>query len=326
MRYPASEKLEIIRLVEQSHLPVQRTLRQIGVSRATFYRWYDQYQERGPEALEDRPSRPDRVWNRIPDEVRSRIIDLALEAPELSPREIAVRFTDTQAYFVSEASVYRLLKAHDLITSPAFIVIKAADEFHTKTTAPNQLWQTDFTYLKVIGWGWFYLSTILDDFSRYIIAWKLCATMTANDVTETLELALATSGCDQARVRHKPRLLTDNGSSYIATDLADWLQKRKIEHIRGAPCHPQTQGKIERWHQTLKNRILLENYYLPGDLALQVEAFVEHYNHRRYHESLKNLTPADVYSGRGQTILLERERIKRSTIQNRRLLHHSQAA
>ena len=106
----------------------------------------------GPEALEDRPSRPDRVWNRIPDEVRSRIIDLALGAPELSPREVAVRFTDTQAYFVSEASVYRLLKTQDPITSPAFIVIKAADEFHTKTTAPNQLWQTDFTYLKVIGW------------------------------------------------------------------------------------------------------------------------------------------------------------------------------
>ena len=112
-----------------------------------------------------------------------------------------MRFTDTESYFVSEASVYRLLKAHDLITSPAFIVIKAADEFQDKTTAPNQLWQTDFTYLKVIGWGWFYLSTVLDDFSRYIVAWKLCTTMRAEDVTETLNLALAASGCDQATVR-----------------------------------------------------------------------------------------------------------------------------
>ena len=326
MRYPAAEKLEIIRIVEQSHLPVRRTLEQIGVSRATFYRWYDQHQTGGPEALEDRPSRPDRVWNRIPDDVRSRIIDLALEAPELSPRELAVRFTDTESYFVSEASVYRLLKAHDLITSPAFIVIKAADEFHAKTTAPNQLWQTDFTYLKVIGWGWFYLSTILDDFSRYIIGWKLCTTMKAEDVTDTLELALKASGCDQARIRHKPRLLSDNGSSYVAADLADWLDKQNIDHIRGAPRHPQTQGKIERWHQTLKNRILLENYYLPGDLETQIEAFVDHYNCRRYHESLGNLTPADVYFGRGQTILLERERVKRQTIQQRRLLHHKQAA
>jgi transposase InsO family protein len=266
------------------------------------------------------------VWNRIPDEVRGRILQLALDEPELSPRELSVRFTDQAGYFVSEASVYRLLKAHDLITSPAFVVIKAADEFKDKTKAPNELWQTDFTYLKVIGWGWFYLSTILDDFSRYIIAWKLCTTMKADDVTDTLELALKASGCDQATVVHRPRLLSDNGSSYVAGDLATWLEERDITHVRGAPYHPQTQGKIERWHQTLKNRILLENYYLPGDLEAQIEGFVEHYNHRRYHESLENLTPADVYFGRGKTILLERERIKRQTIQQRRLQHQIAAA
>jgi len=145
MRYPASEKLEIIRLVEQSHPPAKRTLDKLGIPRSTFYRWYDLYRTGGPEALEDRPSRPDRVWNRIPDDVRGQIIALALDEPALSPRELAVRFTDTKGYFVSEASVYRLLKARDLIASPAFIVIKAADEFKHKTTAPNQLWQTDFT-------------------------------------------------------------------------------------------------------------------------------------------------------------------------------------
>ena len=326
MRYSASEKLEIIRTVEQSHLPVRRTLEQIGLPRATFYRWYDRYAAGGPEALADRPSCPERRWNRLPDTVRSQIVELALEEPELSPREIAVRFTDRQSYFVSEASVYRLLKAHDLITSPAFIVVKAADEFHTKTTAPNQLWQTDFTYLKVIGWGWFYLSSILDDFSRYIIAWKLCTTMTAGDVTSTLEKALVAAGCDQARIQRKLRLLSDNGPSYIAAGLAEWLDKRKIEHLRGAPCHPQTQGKIERWHQTLKNRILLENYYLPGQLEAQIDTFIEHYNHRRYHESLNNLTPADVYFGRAQTILLERQRIKQQTFRQRRLLNLKQAA
>ena len=83
-----------------------------------------------------------------------------------------------------------------------------------------------------------------------------------------------------------------------------------MDHARGAPYHPQTQGKIERWHQTLKNRILLENYYLTGDLRLQIDGFVDHYNHQRYHESLQNLTPADVYFGRGQAILKQRERIK----------------
>ena len=310
MRYPAAEKLEIIRLVEQSHLPVRRVLEQIGIPRSTFYRWCDLYQTGGPEALDDCSPRPDRVF----------------DEPELSPRELAVRFTDAERYFVSEASVYRLLKAHDLITSPAFIVMKAADEFKNKTTAPDQLWQTDFTYLKVTGWGWFYLSTVLDDFSRYIVAWKLCTTMKAEDVTDTLELALQASGLDQVNVAHRPRLLSDNGPSYVSVELAAWLDKQDMPHIRGAPYHPMTQGKIERWHLTLKNRILLENYYLPGQLEARIEAFVAHYNHLRYHESIDNLTPADVYFGRGQTILLERERIKRKTIQHRRLLHKTHAA
>ena len=326
MRYPASEKLEIIRLVEKSHLPVRRTLDKLGIPSTTFYRWYDRYQAFNEAGLEDRTSGPGRVWNRIPDDVRHQIVELALDEPELSPRELAVKYTDEKSYFVSEASVYRLLKAHDLITSPAFVVIKAANEFKDKTTAPNQMWQTDFTYFKIIGWGWFYLSTILDDYSRYIIAWKLCTTMKADDVTATLNLALEASGCDQAKVIHKPRLLSDNGSSYISGDLAEWIEDHGMKHVRGAPYHPQTQGKIERWHQTLKNRVLLENYYLPGDLEDQIGAFVDHYNNHRYHESLGNVTPADAYFGRDTAIIERRNSIKKLTIQNRRLAHQRQAA
>jgi transposase InsO family protein len=158
-------------------------------------------------------------------------------------------------------------------------------------------------------------------------------------VTDTLDLALKASGCDRVTVVHKPRLLSDNGSSYVSGYLAEWLKDKGMKHSRGAPYHPQTQGKIEPsrqialqspagngWHQTLKNRILLENYFLPGDLRLQIDAFVDHYNHRRYHESLQNLTPADVYFGRGQTILKQRERIRRKTIEIRRLLHRKSAA
>ncbi len=319
MRYPASEKLEIIRLVEGSHLPARQTLAKLGIPRTTFYRWYDRYLQRGEAGLKDQSPKPKHVWNRIPDEVRRKVVKLALKETELSPRELAVTFTDTKKYFISEASVYRVLKAHDLITSPAFIVIKAASEFKDKTTAINQLWQTDFTYLKVLGWGWFYLSTILDDYSRYIIAWKLCTNMRTEDVTDTLDLALQASGCDQVHVVHKPRLLSDNGSSYVSGDLAEWLSDKGMRHSRGAPYHPQTQGKIERWHQTLKNRILLENYFLPGDLKHQIEAFVDHYNHHRYHESLNNVTPSDVYFGRAQAILNQRERIKRKTLEIRRL-------
>ena len=326
MRYPASEKLEIIRTVEGSHLPTKQTLDMLGIPRSTFYRWYDLYLEDGLDGLSDKSPSPKSVWNRIPDDHRDDLIEFALEHEALTSRELAVKYTDEKRYYVSESSAYRILKEADLITAPDYVVIKAAEEFKDKTTAINQMWQTDFTYFKIIGWGWYYLSTILDDYSRYIIAWKLCTTMRASDVTETIELALAASGCDQAVIQHKPRLLSDNGSCYISGDLAEWLEKQKMEHVRGAPFHPQTQGKIERWHQTIKNRILLENYYLPGDLEQQIAVFVDHYNNHRYHESLKNVTPADVYFGRDKDILREREKIKKQTIQYRHLQHQRQDA
>ena len=326
MRYPASEKLEIIRTVEASHLPVKQTLKMVGIPSSTYYDWYARWVEGGFDALADRSPRPKSVWNRIPDQIREDVVDFALEYEDLTPRELAVKYTDEKRYFVSESSVYRILSAEDLITAPAHVIIRAADEFRDKTTRPNELWQTDFTYLKVIGWGWFYLSTILDDYSRYIIAWKVCTTMKAQDVTDTLDLALSASGCDQATVVQKPRLLSDNGSSYVAADLADFLEGKGMDHVRGAPHHPQTQGKIERWHQTMKNRVLLENYFLPGDLERRIGAFVDHYNNRRYHESLSNLTPADVYHGRGAKILKRREEIKKQTIRQRRLQHQTTAA
>ena len=326
MRYPASEKLEIIKIVERSHLSARQTLEKIGVPRPTFYRRYDKYLDGGPEALEDKPSRPSRVWNRISDKKRTKVIDMALDEPELSPRELAVRFTDTQDYFASAVGVYRLLKSHDLITSPAFVVIKAANEFKDKPIRVNQLWQTGLTYFKIIGWGWYYLSTILDDYSRYVIAWKLCTTMKASDVTDTLNLALEASGSDRANVIHKPRLLSDNGASYVVEELAEFLEAKGMGHVRGAPYHPQTHGKIERWHQTLKNRVLLNNYFLPSQLEHERTQFIEYYNHQRYHESINNLTPADVDFGRDKSILEKRRRIKNKTIKQRRLQHRKLVA
>ena len=321
MRYTAPEKLEIIELVERSSLSVRRTLAPMGVPQSTFYGWYRRYAEGGVKALADRPPRPQRVWNRIPPERASAIVDLALAEPALSPRELAVKYTDTDRYYVSESTVYRLLKAKDLIASPAFIVLQAADRFRHPTTRVNQLWQTDFTYLKVIGWGWFYLSTVLDDYSRFILAWRLCTGMAASDVAATLEQALALAGLDRATVVHRPRLLSDNGPSYVSAELATWLTARAMAHTRGKPYHPMTQGKIERWHRSMKNEILLENYYLPGQLESAIGRFVEYYNHERYHESLNNLTPADVYNGRGTSILRMRWKIKQQTLNERRRRH-----
>jgi putative transposase len=322
MRYSASEKYEIIRLVEESSLPIRKTLRQLDIHKSTFYNWLHRYQEHGIDGLEDRKPTPTLAWNQIPQDRRDAIIDLALDKPALSPREIAVNYTDDQAYFVSESTVYRLLKAQDLITSPAYILMQASDKFQNPTIRVNEMWQTDFTYFKIIGWGWYYLSTVLDDYSRFIVAWRLCTSMSASDVQDTLDDAISFTGLGQVKVKHKPRLLSDNGPCYISGELADYLKENGMTHTRGRPYHPQTQGKIERWHRSMKNQILLNHYYLPGELQEQLQHFVNYYNHERYHESLDNLTPADVFYGRGQAILDQREKIKLNTLSLRRKMHY----
>ena len=323
MRYSASSKYEIIREVEQSALGISRTLKQIGIARSTFYNWYDRYLSGGLDALQDKKPCPTSVWNKVPDDKRKQLIDLALDEPELSPRELALRFTEEQGYFLSESSAYRILKEQNLITSPVWIVMKAANKFNQPTTAINQLWQTDFTYLKVTGWGWYYLSTIMDDYSRYIVSWRLCSSMTASDVSATLQDALKAAGLQR---KQRPRLLSDNGPCYVSSELKSWLNEHDMTHTRGKPYHPMTQGKIERWHRTMKDKILLEHYYLPEDLERQIEKFINHYNTRRYHESLNNLTPEDVWLGRGEKILEQRRKIKQKTLTLRKELYQQKIA
>ncbi len=204
MRRTASEKMEIIRLVEGSELPVRVALRQLGVPRSTFYGWYQRYLALGFDGLHDKKPAPRPRWNTIPEAIQKQVLELALERTDLSPRELACHYTDEKRYFVSESSVYRMLKAADLITSPAYILMSASDGFEHPTTRVHEMWQTDFTYFRIIHWGWYYLSTVLDDFSRYIIAWKLSSTMGTTDVTETLDRAIAVTGVDQIQVKHRP--------------------------------------------------------------------------------------------------------------------------
>ena len=321
IRRGEAEKREIIHLVEHSALSVKKTLDELQVPRSTFYRWYKQYLEEGEEGLVDHRPNPHQVWNRIPQEVKQQVVDLALEHPDRSPRQIAWLFTDEKGYFISESSAYRILKGFDLVESPAFQMMSAADEFKHPTKRIHELWQTDFTYFKIQGWGWYYLSTVLDDFSRYIIAWKLTASMSTTDVQDTLLMALASTGLDQVLVEHRPRLLSDNGSCYVSGELRSFLESRHIEHTHSAPYHPMTQGKIERYHRSMKNIVNLQNYYLPTQLEIEIASFVNYYNHHRYHESLDNLTPADVYFGRAKEVLTKRDQIKKQTLQQRRLLN-----
>lgn len=318
MRLTAQEKQEIIWMIERSDIGVNRSLIQLGIAKSTFYKWYKAYSEKGLIGLQ--PLRPGnrRQWNTIPEKEKNMVVSMALEYTELSPRELSCKISDERSIFISESSVYRILKARGLITSPAHILLAAGNEFSKKTMFVHEMWQTDFTYFKILGWGWYYLSTIIDDYSRYIVHWELCETMKAEDVQSTIHNAIKSAKLKKGQ---RPILLSDNGSCYVSAELKSYLSAMNIKSIHGKVAHPQTQGKIERYHRSIKNVVKLDNYYHPEQLIEAIREFVEYYNHERYHESLQNVTPADVYYGRQEQILKQREAIKKQSMKTRRSLY-----
>jgi putative transposase len=321
MQRSAGEKMEIIRIVEDSQLSVKRTLQELGISRSTFYEWYNRYREYGYDGLKQRSKEQNIFWNKIPDKERQKVVETALDREDLTPRELAYHITDNQGWFISESSVYRILKSRGLITSPAYIVMAAADEFKDKPERVHQQWQIDFTYFKIIGWGWYYLATVLDEYSRYIVHWELCKQMETTDAERVVRTAIEKTGLKKDE---RPRLLSDNGSCFISAEFKAFVNDELNSHVRGAPYHPQTQGKIERYHRTMKNVVKLENYYFPGDLRRQLHLFVEYYNNQRYHESLNNVTPSDVYFNCDKQILEKREATKLKTLKHRRMKYRKE--
>jgi len=261
---------------------------------------------------------PRQFWNAIPQGEREKVVEMALDYPEKSPRELACHITDTEEYYISESSVYRILRERDLVTSPVYTVVTALDRFYEPTRGINELWQTDFTYVKVVGWGWYYLSTVMDDYSRYILAWRLCRGMSTDEVKETIEAAVQFTGVGHINIIDRPRLLSDNGPCYVSKAFEEYLGTAGMSHVRCKPYHPMTQGKIERYHRSMKNIIRLTNYYFPSELEDQIRLFVDYYNHERYHEALGNVTPTDVYYGRDQEIKARRELIRKKTMRLRR--------
>lgn len=322
MRLTAAEKYEIIQTVTTSEIGVKRTLESFGIARSTFYNWYQKYLENGYDGLKPAGRNRKKQWNSIPEEQKDLVVEVALEHTELSSRELAHKITDEQGVFISESSVYRILKQRDLIPAPNHFLLSAANEFKDKTEFVHQMWQTDFTYFKIIGWGWYYLSTVLDDYSRYIIHWELCSSMKADDVKRTVNTAIEKS---KLKTKTKPKLLSDNGPCYVANELKTYLKDDlNMKQVHGKPMHPQTQGKIERYHRTMKNVVKLNHFYHPEELIEALDKFVENYNNRRYHESLNNLTPSDVYFGRSELILEKRRQIKIQSIKKRKQLYYQE--
>ena len=314
----AEQKLEIIRRVEGSGLPVRQALAHTDVPPSTYYRWRKRFRRLGREGLRDRSPYRGRVWNQILIEEREKILQLAMLYPECSPRELACHLTDHAGFSVSESTVFRILKKQGWIRPRELKTFPAGTEYTFKPSRPNQQWQTDATYLKAKNWGWYYLISVLDDYSRRILAWRLQPDMRTESFSEVVEMACEAIGMDRVPSNLRPKIVTDNGSALISAAFGDYLEAKGIGHILASPYHPQTNGKIERYHRSCKEQVNLIVHESPDQIEAEIENFINHYNRHRYHEGLGNVTPDDVYFGRREEILETRKKLKKKTINWRR--------
>jgi transposase InsO family protein len=311
----AGEKGEILALVSASGLPRRQALAHLGLPKSTYYRWLRRQTE---GRLQDKRCGSSLPWNKLRPEEEKRILSQARASPQLSARQLALHLVDSEGWYVSESTVFRILKREGLIKPAEIVGFKAGKEYHRKTKRPNELWATDCAHLKVINWGWYYLITVMDDYSRFILAWELKSDMAAASLIDVVQKAVDFSGMTDVPVEDRTVLLSDNGSGYLSQRFGEYLRLIGMRHIIASPYHPQTNGKIERYHRSIKDELSLVPYEMPSELEKAIRAFIEYYDYWRYHEGLGNVTPYDVYTGKHLEIIQRRKEVKRRTSQVRK--------
>jgi len=311
----AVDKREILTLVADSGLPRRKALKHLGLPKSTYYRWLKRQSE---GRLQDKKGGSPVPWNKLKPKEEAKILTTARASPELSCRQLALLMVDSGRWYVSESTVFRILKREGLIKPAEVIGFKAGKEYHRKTKRPNELWATDCSHIKVFDWGWYYLVTVMDDYSRFILAWELKSDMVAGSLIDVVQKAVDATGMTDIPVENRTVLLSDNGAGYVSRQFGEYLRLVGVRHIVASPYHPQTNGKIERYHRSLKGEINQLPYDMPSELEKAIATFIEYYNYRRYHEGLGDVTPYDVYTGMHLEILRKRKEAKSRTLQERR--------
>ena len=311
----AVEKRKILELIADSGLPRRRALVHLGMAKSTYYRWLRRQSE---GRLHDKKGGSSIPWNKLRPEEEAKIVTRARASPGLSARQLALQLVDDESWYVSESTVFRILKREGLIKPAEVIGFKAGKEYHRKTKRPNELWATDCAHLKVFDWGWYYLVTVMDDYSRFILAWELKSDMAAGSLIDVVQKAVDFTGMTDVPTEDRSVLLSDNGAGYLSRQFGEYLRLVGVRHIVASPYHPQTNGKIERYHRSLKGEIKQMPYDMPSELEKAIAVFIEYYNYRRYHEGLGDVTPYDVYTGRHLEILRKRKEVKNRTLRERK--------
>lgn len=309
---------DLIEKVEGHKGSVREILQSLGIPAPTYYKWRKAYREQGIEGLRKTPTTAKRVWNRITPEEKKRVLTIARQNPELSSRLLAIKITDQESFSVSEPTVYRLLKDIGLICPRPLPEMPAAREWRHKTVKPDEIWQCDGTKLFIVGWGYYNLLPVLDDYSRKILANPLRPEESGFNLSDAVEIARESAQKEGHDLIKPPQLYSDNGGGFISEVLNDYLDGCGINHIYGTPYHPQGRGKIERWNRTIKEKLCLLVYASPEALQEAINKAVEIYNNTP-HEGLNNVSPNDVYAGLKEVILAKRQEKKKLTLERRKM-------
>jgi len=321
---PEERSVIIERLMTESTRGRTKMLNELGIPRSTYYNWVKRYNVDGAAKLKLKHE-IQYVWNRLSEPEELNIISIAKEHPELSARLLSIKITDEQQFYVSEATVYRVLKKNGLMFPRLLNKIAASKTYKDKTTKPDEMWQCDAFHAFIVGWGYYKCIPVIDDYSRKILSSEVFPDETSNSIATAIELAQETARSFGHILDTKPKLLSDNGSGFKGEVLHEYLSMHGIKHIFGKPYHPQTQGKVERVNRTLQEKTTyLIVYCSPEEFRQAVRQTTEEYNDRP-HKSLKNVSPNDVYEGRMETILTRRLEIKKLTLERRKMYNKTQA-
>jgi len=309
------EKAKLVEELSREPNLVKR-LGELGIASSTYYGWKRRLKARGIEAFIAESSAPKRVWNRLRQTERDLIEREGRKFTELSPRLLAIMLTEQHGVAVSESTVYRVLKAKGLVRQRPLDQRPAAKVWKKPTKAVDEIWQLDATNFFVPDFGYYKGIPVIDDHSRKLLACPVRPDESGQSASDAVEMALETARSEGHAIDERPTLLTDNGAGFAGEVMAKYLRARGVKHIFGAPYHPQTQGKVERFNRTMKEKVNLWVYGTPETLQAAIDKMIEEYNETP-HEALKNVCPNDVYAGKQDEVLERRAEIKLETLARR---------
>ena len=310
---------DLIKKVEGHGGRRSQMLGELKVPRSTYYHWRRSYDQAGISGLGKIKPVARQIWNRLTTSEANMVIEVALLHPELSSRLISIKITEEEDFSISESTVYRILKKSNLIAPRSLPEMPAAKEWGHKTKKPDEIWQCDATNLFIVGWGYYKLIPVEDDFSRKIIAWDLKPDETAFSFSDIIEMGMENARKEGHLIKREdmPYLYTDNGPGFTSKLMAEYLSHHGIRHIFGKPYHPQGRGKIERFNRRIKENLCLVVYCSPEELKKAIDEAITTYNVTP-HESQDNVCPNDVYAGRKEVVLQKRREKKRLTLERRK--------